>query len=213
MSKSSPAPNLLYGEDLPEPPRQQRSVNKREALLQAGLDVFRRKGFEAAGIDEIAAKAGVATGGFYLYFSTKAQLLLVLMQSLVDVLAGVDLHFNTGSSPRDKLREFLEQTFARDVPYAGALRAWEEAVSSDERLRPKQLRIRKWTTARVSTVIETMLEHPGARRDIDVPALAQLMDRLFWQLLADTARLRPAETARLVRAAANLLSHALFTGD
>lgn len=204
--------NLLVGEEMPAPPRQQRSQKKREALLQAGLDLFRKKGFEATTIDEIARKAGVATGGFYQHFATKTQLLLVLMQNLVDALAGVNLQFSTGSSPQEKLREFLEQAFAKDLPYAGALRAWEEAVSSDEHLRRKQLRIRKWTTARVSAVIERLLQLPGARRDVDVPALAHLMDRLFWQLLAEAARLPRAETTRLVRASAHLLAHSLFTG-
>ena len=211
LRKTPSVPDLLAGENLPAAPQQNRSRERRDLLLAAGLDCFRVKGFEATTIEEIAGKAGVATGGFYLYFTTKTQLLLVLMQTLVERLAAVDLQFAAGTSPRAALRRFLKQAFAADLHYAGALRAWHEAASADEGLAKKQARIQRWTTARVQAVLERLLRLPHGRRKVDVPSLAQIIDRLFWQLLRDSAVLPPKTMTRLVLAASDLLFHALFT--
>ena len=40
-------------------------------ILQAGLDTFKRQGFNATGIQEIASIAGVPKGSFYNYFDSK----------------------------------------------------------------------------------------------------------------------------------------------
>lgn len=44
---------------------------KREALLNTAFELFTKKGFSSTSISEIAEKAGVAKGTFYLYFKDK----------------------------------------------------------------------------------------------------------------------------------------------
>jgi AcrR family transcriptional regulator len=44
---------------------------RRQQILTLARDVFARKGYHAAKIDEIVASAGVARGTFYLYFEDK----------------------------------------------------------------------------------------------------------------------------------------------
>ncbi|MCA9584568.1 MAG: TetR/AcrR family transcriptional regulator [Myxococcales bacterium] len=44
---------------------------RRQQILQHARDVFARRGYHAAKIDEIVATAGVARGTFYLYFEDK----------------------------------------------------------------------------------------------------------------------------------------------
>jgi AcrR family transcriptional regulator len=53
---------------------------RRRQLLVAARDVFVEKGFQAATVDDIAAKAGVARGTFYLYFQDKR----AIFEALVD---------------------------------------------------------------------------------------------------------------------------------
>ena len=43
-------------------------------IVDAALEVFAEKGFAAAKLDEIAARAGVSKGALYLYFDTKEDL-------------------------------------------------------------------------------------------------------------------------------------------
>jgi AcrR family transcriptional regulator len=46
-------------------------AERRQEILNAARDVFARRGYHAAKIDEIVATAGIARGTFYLYFDDK----------------------------------------------------------------------------------------------------------------------------------------------
>jgi AcrR family transcriptional regulator len=59
---------------------QQRTEHTQLKLLDAGLRVFARDGFEAARIEDIAAAAGHTRGAFYANFETKEDLFLVLLE-------------------------------------------------------------------------------------------------------------------------------------
>ena len=57
----------------------------RRRILDSAARVFRRVGYEAAGIDEIMAGAGLTRGGFYAHFASKAE--------LFEAVIGDDLEF------------------------------------------------------------------------------------------------------------------------
>ena len=59
---------------------QQRTEQTRRKLLEAGLRIFVRDGFEAARIEDIAAAAGHTRGAFYANFDTNEDLFLVLLE-------------------------------------------------------------------------------------------------------------------------------------
>jgi len=205
-----PRPRLVDNEDLPAAPRQERSRQKRAQLLAAGLTLFAENGYEATAINAVALRAGVAVGSFYQYFRTKRQLLLVLMDQLLEGLEQLDLRPKGAASIRAGLRTLLQSAFTRDLTYAGAYRAWREAILLDPTLESKQAQIEQWTRARVTGVFELLLQLPGARRHVDVPVLARLMDRFFWDLLGQATRLPAAELAPVLESATDLLYHALF---
>src|SRR5215469_7350039 len=52
----------------------------REQVLQAALRVFRRKGYAATTLEEIAQDAGFTRGAIYSHFQGKAQLYQLLIQ-------------------------------------------------------------------------------------------------------------------------------------
>src|SRR6266496_6831829 len=93
MPKSSPEPekewrprarpDVLAGQELPPAPQQERSRRKREALLEKALALFAERGYEQTSIEEIARAAEAAVGGFYQHFTSKRQILLVLMDRLL----------------------------------------------------------------------------------------------------------------------------------
>jgi len=59
-------------------------------ILDAALKVFAEKGFAAARMEDIAARAGVTKGTIYLYFPSKAEMFKSLARETVGVaLAGV----------------------------------------------------------------------------------------------------------------------------
>lgn len=219
-----PHPRLLAGEDLPSLPRQQRSRAKRERLLEAGLALFGEKGYEATSIDEIAVRAGTATGSFYQHFRSKRQLLLALMDELLERLSRLDLPSPAAKTSSGKIGKpetavldarvalgaLLERAFSTDLAYTGAYRAWREAVMIDRDLARHQEQIESWTRARVAAVFSFFLQLPGARDDVDMPVLARLMDRFFWNLLGEALHLSPEERKKVLSTTTHLLYHALF---
>ena len=204
-------PNLLAGEDLPPRPRQKRSLDKRTRLKAAALALFGEKGFESASIEEISRRAKLPVGGFYLHFRSKRQLLLALMDELLAKLSQLDLRPQGATDVRRGLRQLLAGAFSADLRYLGACRAWEEAVLSDPDLARKQKRIRSWTTMRVTAVFTRLQQLPQARKGVDVPALARVMDSFFWSLLAQAVRMRHAQLEQWLDSATHLIFHALFT--
>jgi TetR/AcrR family transcriptional regulator, transcriptional repressor for nem operon len=60
----------------------------RRKILDAALTVFRREGFEGAGVDAVMAEAGLTAGGFYSHFKSKEAL---FAEALVDALKNARL--------------------------------------------------------------------------------------------------------------------------
>ena len=56
----------------------------RPALLQAAAEVFSERGFAAASVDEIAARAGYSKGAVYWHFASKDDLFFELLRTRVD---------------------------------------------------------------------------------------------------------------------------------
>jgi TetR/AcrR family transcriptional repressor of mexJK operon len=84
-------------------------IDKRQAILAAAFTVFAREGYAQAGVDEIAAAAGVAKATVYSHFGDKETLLREAIaasadQALVENLAVVDRLTDRG----DDLRATLE---------------------------------------------------------------------------------------------------------
>jgi AcrR family transcriptional regulator len=55
-------------------------INRREAIIDAALEVISEKGFEAATMDEIAEKAELGKGTLYLHFNSKTSLYLAICE-------------------------------------------------------------------------------------------------------------------------------------
>jgi len=210
MSRMPPRPRLLDDEAPPPRPRQERSREKSAQLLAAALALFAEKGYEATSVGAIALRAGVAVGSFYQHFRGKRQLLLVLMDQLLESLERLDLRPKGASSIRAGLRALLRGAFSRDLAYAGAYRAWREAILLDHSLQLRQKQIEGWTRARLKGLFDTLLRLPGARRDVNVPVLTRLMDRFFWDLLGQSASLTAPELEATLESTTDLLYHALF---
>lgn len=54
----------------------------RQRLLRVGEEMFGTQSFEATRVEDLTAAAGLATGSFYRYFSSKQDLLVELLRSL-----------------------------------------------------------------------------------------------------------------------------------
>ena len=209
----SARPNLLAGENLPAPPLQERSLDKRARLKAAGRALFGEKGYENTSIEEIAQRAKLAVGSFYQHFRSKRQLLLALMDELLEKLSQLDLQPQAATDVRAGLRGLLSRAFSHDLSYLSAYRAWQEAALSDPSLVRKQREIHRWTMGRVMRVFQFLQTLPGARQGADIPGLARAMDTFFWSLLAQAGRLPKSELEQSIDSATHLIYHAMFTDN
>jgi AcrR family transcriptional regulator len=65
---------------------QQRSEETRDRLLQAALDSFAERGYDATGVAEICQRAGVSKGAFYYHFASKQALFVALLEQWLAAL-------------------------------------------------------------------------------------------------------------------------------
>jgi AcrR family transcriptional regulator len=65
--------------------RQEKKNQTRERLLDAAAEVFAKRGFETATLDEVAAAAGYTKGAVYSNFTNKVELLVALIERRVEV--------------------------------------------------------------------------------------------------------------------------------
>lgn len=69
------------------PPKRARGKQRVAELLEAAADVFAEKGFEAATMTEIAARADAPIGSLYQFFPTKEALADTLLQHYAGLIA------------------------------------------------------------------------------------------------------------------------------
>jgi AcrR family transcriptional regulator len=63
-------------------PRPNVSDERRSQILDAAEGVFTRKGFDEARMDDIAGKTGLSKGTLYLYFKSKDDLILAILDRI-----------------------------------------------------------------------------------------------------------------------------------
>jgi len=65
---------------------QARARERRERILDAALEVFTRRGYREATMDDVAEAAATSKGGVYFHFPGKEQLFLALLERSADLL-------------------------------------------------------------------------------------------------------------------------------
>jgi len=65
---------------------QQRSEETRSRILQTARRLFAQTGYDASGVAEICAAAGVSKGAFYFHFQSKQTLFLSLLEEWLSTL-------------------------------------------------------------------------------------------------------------------------------
>ena len=65
-------------------PKQERSIEKKNKIIQAGYELFSEVGYYGTNTVEIAKRAGVSTGIVYGYFQDKRDILICVLEIYID---------------------------------------------------------------------------------------------------------------------------------
>lgn len=103
--------------------RQWRRTATRERILRAAVDLFSKRGYVAATVEEIAETADVAKGTFFNYFRTKDDLLIAMFQGLADVFEVYTRGIAGTQDVRGYLRDFAHRFVEHPVRYPMLLRS------------------------------------------------------------------------------------------
>ena len=63
-------------------PKQTRAIESREKIIRAAMALFAAKGFHNTNAPEITARAGLATGTFYIYFNNKKEVFIEIIKRI-----------------------------------------------------------------------------------------------------------------------------------
>jgi len=96
-------------------PRKRRKEARPSELLSAAIEAFVEKGYAAARLEDVAARAGVSKGTLYLYYENKEALFkAVIQEGIIPVIAENEViaSQHTGSS-FDLLEKLLDNWWAK----------------------------------------------------------------------------------------------------
>ena len=153
----------------PEPrsgARKARSAARREAILAAALDEFSLRGFEAARLDDVAKRAGVAKGTIYLYFRDKESLFQELIRAMLTPLIGTIEALGAADVPVSVLTDQLVELFVREV-YETRRKDVIRLMISEGRRFPKLAEFYyREVLSRIIAAVRTLLRRAAARGEV-----------------------------------------------
>jgi AcrR family transcriptional regulator len=148
--------------------RNDRKAQTRERLIAKAHQVFLRRGFHTATLEEIAAEAGVTKGAVYSNFDNKADLFMAVLDARKEGrLEAYERVRSSAASMEDDARAFVRVMLEDDPDgrWASALvEAWA-ASEGDEVFRARLASAGEDINSLVGEVIEGF----AAREDLELP--------------------------------------------
>lgn len=95
--------------------REERKIERREAILSAALEEFAARGFAATRLDDVAQRAGVAKGTIYLYFRDKESLFQELVRTMLGPMVGAVEAAPLADLPVRVVAERIVDMFVREI--------------------------------------------------------------------------------------------------
>lgn len=149
---------------------------RREQILAAAAEVFAEKGYHSASISDVIVRAGIARGTFYLYFTSKHNVLEAILDGVLSTLRSRIMPIEVGPEARPPNVQLFENirrvlSFATEEPLLTRL-VLEHGLSPDDVVAGRVTRF--WD--HVAEMIEASLTQGmelGMVRECDVAIVAR----------------------------------------
>lgn len=148
---------------------------KREAIIEAAVQVFSEKGYHNARMEEIAIAAGIGKGTIYEYFDSKLHLFQAVMENSIQIyyesIVSQDLR---NLSFEERLRRLMEGhvLFCQDNRELTRIIFWDAEILDNE-LKEWVVSLRREKEEHMMGIIHEAIQR-GELREID-PYLLTLM--------------------------------------
>jgi AcrR family transcriptional regulator len=145
-------------------------------LMDSAMEVLAERGYHAARVDDIVARANVSHGTFYLYFANKDALVLALARQCATELGSVVSQLGTvapGPTGRREVRLWLNDFVALYRNYGVVIRSWVEQGDNRELTNLGVESLAEVSEVLIDRVRET---HPSDA-ELRVSALIAVMER------------------------------------
>jgi len=161
------------------------SDERKELILEVGIEEFSAKGYENANINVIAQKAGISIGLMYKYFATKEDLFLTCISRGMSIL---DNTLNEIMASKDKLltkaEKLIRATCEHSKKNSRYIKLYNEITAEKDGKRAVELaREIEINTSRVYiTAIAQALAGGDVRNDLNPRLFAYFLDSLLMSL-------------------------------
>lgn len=202
--------------------RDQQKAYRDRRILDAAVALFRGRGFRAARLEDIAAKAGVSVGTLYNYYRTKGDLLMaVVALEVEEVLAGgtgtvADPPGDVEAALRALIHGYYDhsQTYLTKPMWRSAMALSIEAPDTPQGARYAALDAR--LARQVGALIATLQARGQVRAGLDAAGLGDavfgILNQLFIAFVRDDAMTLDALKGALSRQL-RPLAHMIQTED
>ena len=190
--------------------RETRTAARREAILAAALDEFSARGFEAARLDDVAKRAGVAKGTIYLYFRDKESLFEELISAMLAPLVATIEGIGAADVPMALISEHIVDMFVREI-YETRRKEVIRLILTEGRRFPQIAEFYyREVLSRIIAAVRALLKRAAARGEVppglvDFPQLiaASGLVAVIWSGLFD--RFEPLDVRAMMKTHVELL--------
>jgi len=146
-------------------------ADRREEIIQAGIEIFAAKGYYNTHIAEIVESVGIAKGTFYLYFNSKKDLFISLIKRFEDIfleLFDIDILVAETEDLKSFFNKLLKKIFSLYKEHKNlSIIILREAVAVNEKFREefKEMDARRFK--RINNLYQFLLDNDYLNQEID----------------------------------------------
>jgi AcrR family transcriptional regulator len=195
------------------PPPEELVERRRREIIEAAYEIFANRGYNAAGIADIAERLGMGHGTFYRYFKNKRDILDQVVDYGVErivavLLAATPRRAETLDEFKEQLRQIGERLFELldSEPGLGQV-VLLEATSIDEDMTDRVLGLMDTFGAMGATFFENGVRRGFLRADLDAASVGRALTGLTLPALFSAVRGQagPEERTRYIEAMVSLV--------
>ena len=141
-------------------PQQERSIEKKNKIIQAGYELFSEVGYYGTNTVEIAKRAGVSTGIVYGYFQDKRDILICVLEIYIDKvyqpLSEIMAHASVPVDLHDLAMQILNKTIELHAQNAKLHNTLHSLATTDEAVNAEFISLENKITEQMSNQLRVL---------------------------------------------------------